>query len=120
MSKTLLKKLLKKWIKILRLSSPKWEDITVNFGSEKQDTDMPIGYCVWSYEERNAQIYISSPKFYEEAYATPMTVEIAEKILIHELLHLTLQTGSTKNHQMFEQGINILADVLWEAHGEDV
>lgn len=120
MNKKFLTKLLKKWVKILRLSPPKWEKITIDFGSEEQDDDTPSGYCIWSYEERDAQVYIASPSFYEIAYATPMTAEIVEKILIHELLHLTLQVDRTDNHAMFEQGLNILADALWEAYGEDV
>jgi len=119
MTKKTLNRLLKKWIKILRLGKPKWEEITIDFGAENQDDDMPIGYCIWSFEERNAHVYIASPEFYETAYAKPLDIEQAEKILIHELLHLTLQTGSTKNHQMFEQGLNVLSDVLWEAHGDD-
>lgn len=114
----LLRKLLRKWIKILRLSSPKWEEITVQFGAEKQDEDEPIGFCTWSFEERRAQVFIVSSKSYEETYGEPLSIEKAEKILIHELLHIVMQYGSDYS-QTFEQGLNVLADVLWEAYGEN-
>lgn len=119
LNKAFLRKLLKKWINILKLSQPKWKEITIDFGAEQRDTDTPIGYCIWSYEEQTAQVYITSAKFYEEAYGTPLTIKIAEQILIHELLHLTLLTGTAENHMAFEQGLNILSDVLWDAYGED-
>jgi hypothetical protein len=119
MDKKTLNKLLKKWIKILHLGKPKWKEITIDFGAEEQDEDTPIGFCIWSFEEQTAAVYIASPEFYETGYAKPLDLETTEKILIHELLHLTLQTGSTKNHQMFEQGLNVLSDVLWEAYGDD-
>ena len=119
MNKKLLQKLLKKWVKILKLSPPKWKEILIDFGAEEKDTDTPIGYCIWSYEEQNAQIFITSPAFYEEAYGTPLTIPIIEQILIHELLHLSLVTGTAENHAMFEQGLNNISEVLWEAYGED-
>lgn len=119
LNRRVLKQLLTKWVKILKLSPPKWKEITIDFGSEDRDTDTPIGYCIWSYEEQTAQIYITSAKFYEAAYGTPLTIKIAEQIVIHELLHLTLLTGTAENHMAFEQGLNILSDVLWEAYGED-
>lgn len=118
MNKKVLQKLLKKWIKILRLSNPKWEQITVDFGAEDQDVDRPIGFCTWSYEERRAQVFICSPDSYIDTYGEELTVEKAEKILIHELLHIVMQYGSEYS-QTFEQGLNVLADVLWEAYGED-
>jgi len=120
-TKTWGKKILAKWVKLLKLSPPKWDKITFSFGAEDESEDVPIGFCKWFYEFQTAEVFLMTPRVYEERYGEELTNEIAEKVIIHELLHVVLQAGGTGNQydQHLEQGLNVLAEILWRVYGEE-
>lgn len=117
MSKKVLNKFLRKWIRILKLSKPKWDKITIDFGAEELQPEA-VGFCRWSTEERKAEVFVISPKEYLNFFNEEINEIFVEKVIIHELLHLMLEggkSGKIKYEIHFEQGLNILADVLFEA-----
>ena len=117
MSKKVLNKFLRKWVRILKLSKPKWNKITIDFNFEKLSPGT-VGLSCWSTEESEAEIFIIPPEKYLEYFEKEMTDAFIEKVVIHELLHLVLDAGKCgkiKYEPHYEQGLNILADVLREA-----
>lgn len=117
MSRKVLNKFLRKWVRILKLSKPKWDKITIEF-SDKNLKSETVGLCSWSTEESEARIYIISPEKYLKTFDEEITEAFIEKVVIHELLHLVLdggKCGKIKYEPHYEQGLNTLASVLREA-----
>jgi hypothetical protein len=110
MTQSQLERLGKKWIRLLKLQPPAWEEITFEF-RDHEELEKNAGMCLWQTEYRTAAIYIADPESYDETHEAPDI----EETLVHELLHLLLEGYSSEKRNYdpnYERGLDIIAQNL--------